>query len=420
MKLLKTICLTFIGVISTASYAQDFDANVQIRPRYEYRNGFKSLLKTGDSPTSFISQRSRLNLNFKQDKLKLKLSLQNIRTWGDVATTTTADKNGVAVFEAYAEYSFTEKWSARLGRQVLNYDNQRIMGGIDWIQQGQSHDAALITYKSVKHQLDLGLAHNAATENLIAPTTAYGTNYKEMQYAWYHTAIEKVNASFLFLNAGYQYLKTPTDLKTDYIQTYGTYLTYKGKKWDFDLGVYGQSGKSSGTNLSAFNVGGNLGYTVSDKFKATLGYEFLSGKDQNDTDTKIKSFTPLFGTNHAFNGFMDYFYVGNHKNSVGLQDAYLKLDFAIKKVKFSLTPHVFYAPNKVLASGVEKESYLGTEIDLTAGYKIHKDIMAVAGYSQMLGSSTLETLKTGDASKTNNWAWVMININPQLFSTKKQ
>lgn len=419
MKLLKTICLSLIGVMSTATYAQEFDANVQLRPRYEYRNGFKSLLKTGDDPTSFISQRSRLNLNFKQDKLKLKLSLQNVRTWGDVATTTTADKNGVAVFEAYAEYNFDENWSTRIGRQTLSYDNQRIMGGIDWIQQGQSHDAALVTYKDKKNQLDLGFAHNANAENLLEPKTAYTTTYKEMQYAWYHTKIKKVNASFLFLNAGYQYLKTATDLQTDYIQTYGTYLTYKGEKWDFDLGLYGQSGKSSGTDLSALNIGGNLGYKVSDQFKATLGYEYLSGKDQDDTNTKLKSFTPLFGTNHAFNGFMDYFYVGNHKNSVGLQDAYLKLDFGIKKVKFSLTPHVFYAPNKVVAATVEQDSYLGTEVDLTAGYKVYKDVMLVAGYSQMFGSSTLATLKTGDATKTNNWAWLMININPQLFSTKK-
>lgn len=419
MKLLKTICLSLIGVMSTATYAQEFDANVQLRPRYEYRNGFKSLLKTGDDPTSFISQRSRLNLNFKQDKLRLKLSLQNVRTWGDVATTTTTDKNGVAVFEAYAEYNFDENWSSRIGRQTLSYDNQRIMGGIDWIQQGQSHDAALITYKDKKNQVDLGFAHNANAENLLEPKTAYTTTYKEMQYAWYHTRIKKVNASFLFLNAGYQYLKTATDLQTDYIQTYGTYLTYKGEKWDFDLGLYGQSGKSSGTDLSALNIGGNLGYKVSDQFKATLGYEYLSGKDQDDTNTKLKSFTPLFGTNHAFNGFMDYFYVGNHKNSVGLQDAYLKLDFGIKNVKFSLTPHVFYAPNKVVAATVEQDSYLGTEVDLTAGYKVYKDVMLVVGYSQMFGSSILATLKTGDATKTNNWAWLMININPQLFSTKK-
>lgn len=419
MKLLKTIAFSILGLISASTYAQEFNADLQLRPRYEYRNGYKSLLKTTDNPTSFISQRSRLNLDFKQDRLKLKLSLQNVRTWGDVPTTTTTDKNGVAVFEAYAEYSFDEKWSTRIGRQTLSYDNQRIMGAIDWIQQGQSHDAALISYKDKKNQLDLGFAHNANAENLLEPATAYATTYKEMQYAWYHTNIKKVNASFLLLNAGYQFLKTPTDLQTDYIQTYGTYITYKAKKWDFDLGVYGQSGKSSGTDLSAMNAGGNLGYALSPKFKATLGYEFLSGKDQDDTNTKIKSFTPLFGTNHAFNGFMDYFYVGNHKNSVGLQDAYLKLDFGIKKVKFSLTPHVFYAPNKVIAAGVEKDSYLGTELDLTAAYKVYKDVMMVAGYSQMFGSSTLETLKSGDASKTNNWAWVMININPQIFSTKK-
>ena len=30
-----------------------------------------------------------------------------------------------------------------------------------------------------------------------------------------------------------------------------------------------------------------------------------------------------------------------------------------------------------------------------------------------------ETLKSGDASKTNNWAWVMVSFNPQLFTYKK-
>jgi hypothetical protein len=68
---------------------------------------------------------------------------------GEISTTTTADKNGVAVFEAYAEYSLM-KWVSRIGRQTLSYDNQRIMGAIDWIQQGQSHDAALYRTKTRK------------------------------------------------------------------------------------------------------------------------------------------------------------------------------------------------------------------------------------------------------------------------------
>ena len=32
------------------------------------------------------------------------------------------------------------------------------------------------------------------------------------------------------------------------------------------------------------------------------------------------SFTPFYGTNHKFNGHMDYFYVGNHIGNVGLRE----------------------------------------------------------------------------------------------------
>ncbi len=37
------------------------------------------------------------------------------------------------------------------------------------------------------------------------------------------------------------------------------------------------------------------------------------------------AFTPLYGTNHKFNGWMDYFYVGNHGSSIGLQDINAKI-----------------------------------------------------------------------------------------------
>lgn len=419
MKSLKIIGLSFFGLISICSYAQEFDASLQLRPRFEYRNGFKSLIKDSEDATSFVSQRSRLILNFKQDKLKTKLSLQNIRTWGDVATTTTADKNGIAVFEAWAQYDFDINWSARLGRQVLSYDNQRILGEIDWAQQGQSHDAAVISFHPKNNQLDLGFALNADKENLVAPTTFYAINYKSMQYAWYHTAFSKLNMSLLLLNTGYEYAKTLTDLKVDYKQTFGTYLSYKENKWDTNLGLYGQAGKSNSNNVNAFYAGANLGYAITGNFKAGLGYEFLSGKDQNDTSTDFKSFTPLFGTNHGFNGFMDYFYVGNHQNSVGLSDAFLKLNYTQNKWQFSLTPHLFSAPNAVLdASNVKMASYLGTEIDFTAGYALQKDIMATAGYSRMFGSSTLERLKGGNAGNTNNWVWVMVSFSPKLFTIK--
>lgn len=420
MKTLKIIGLSLIAMISLETFGQEIDANLQLRPRFEYRNGFKSPMVKGEDATSFVSQRSRLNINLAQEKFKAKLRLQNIRTWGDVATTATADKNGIAVFEAWAQYDFSPNWSARLGRQVISYDNQRIFGEIDWIQQGQSHDAVLVSFHDKNHQLDLGFALNANAENLVAPKTPYTTNYKSMQYAWYHTQLGKINTSFLLLNTGYEFEKSVGDVEVDYKQTFGTYLVFKDKKWDTNLGLYGQTGKSSDKNVSAWYAGANLGYALTDAFKATLGYEFLSGKDQDNTSLTVKSFSPVFGTNHAFNGFMDYFYVGNHQNSVGLQDAFLKLNYSFKKWQFTLTPHVFDAPNTVLDASNEKmDSYLGTEIDFTLGYAVQKDIMVSAGYSQMFASGTLERLKNvTDASSANNWAWVMISFQPKIFSSK--
>lgn len=426
---MKTIGITQISilillVLGGTTFAQEIDANLQLRPRYEYRNGFKSLMTDNELPTSSVSQRSRLNLNFKQEKISAKLTLQNVRTWGDVKTTSTNDKNGIMFFEAWAQYQFDDNWSTRMGRQVISYDNQRIFGEIDWLQQGQSHDAAIVSYKKGKHQLDLGAALNADSEDLFR--NLYTTNYKNMQYAWYHTHFSDFQMSLLALNTGFQYEEpVTTDLEIDYMQTFGTFLKYKKNKFDADLSLYAQTGKgkltTNNTTINAYNAGLNINYAVTNEVKAGLGYEYLSGKDQTDTENIIKSFNPIFGTNHAFNGFMDYFYVGNHKNTVGLQDVYLKLNYAPNKWNFAVTPHVFMTAADVknpLASDI-MDNYLGTEVDVTVGYSLHKNIGISAGYSQMFGTETLEVLKGGNKDLDNNWAYVMVNFNPKIFSFSK-
>ena len=422
MKLRKQLFLSLLGLVSASTFGQEFSSDIQIRPRYEYTNGFGTLLTPTTDHTSFIGNRSRVNFNFSDTKLKVKLSLQNVHTWGDAATTSVSSKNGVAAFEAWAQYSFTDKWSTKVGRQVLSYDNQRIIGGLDWATQGRSFDAALITYKAGKSQLDLGFALNADSEAKTAPLTAYSTDiFKDMQYAWYHSSIKKFEFSILALNIGRQFLAKPTEIGTNYMQTIGTFGKYAGKKLALDYSFYGQTGKSGNSVVSAWEAAINLGYAFTPKFKATVGYEFLSGKDQGSTSTMVKSFAPLFGTNHAFNGFMDYFYVGNHANSVGLNDITVKLDFPIKKVNLSLAPHFFSAPNKIYSGSVEQDAYLGTEIDLTAVYKVDKNITIIGGYSQMFASDSMVVLKggTGLNDTINNWAYVMVNINPQIFTTKK-
>ena len=39
--------------------------------------------------------------------------------------------------------------------------------------------------------------------------------------------------------------------------------------------------------------------------------------------------------------------------------------------------------------------------------------------TERIGFRTLEFIKNGDASHTNNWAWLMISVDPKIFSWKK-
>ncbi|WP_111309742.1 alginate export family protein [Confluentibacter sediminis] len=418
---MKRFCfLILLMVLNQVIFSQNLELSAEIRPRYEFRNGYKSLIDDGQEPASFVSQRSRLNIGFEQDKLQLILRVQDVRVWGDVATNMSNSSNSIAIFEGYAQYNLNSLWSFKIGRQVLSYDDQRIMGEVDWAQQGRSHDAFLISFApNKKHHLDVGISVSSQKETIIE-TNYDVNNYKNMQFSRYEYNLDASYLSFLFLNNGFQFEQSDSDLVTLYLQTFGVFYKVNKFKWSGEFSIYGQTGELANDNIFAWYAGGFLKYNVADDWQIGIGGEYLSGTAMDDTSGKNKSFNPLFGTNHKFNGYMDYFYVGNHINSVGLLDAYANLKFARKKFNLTITPHLFSAAETVLLDGTNKMTdYLGTEIDLVANYKLQKDINLNAGYSQLFASNTMEVLKGGNVDKTQNWAWIMVVIKPELFSLTK-
>ncbi len=156
-----------------------------------------------------------------------------------------------------------------------------------------------------------------------------------------------------------------------------------------------------------------------------MGGEYLSGTssiDQNDASKKDKSFTPLYGTNHKFNGWMDYFYVGSYNGSNGLIDVYMPLSLKIKKLTFKMIPHYFMAAatiSTIQEDGSQKDysDGLGVEIDYSMTYTASKSMNLSAGYSQMLGTESLQVLKGGNYENNNNWAWVMVTFKPTFFKS---
>ena len=137
------------------------------------------------------------------------------------------------------------------------------------------------------------------------------------------------------LNTGFQnFIGDNNDIPdgVSYRQTTGSFFKLPIPLINVTGSAYYQFGKvNKNTELSAYQISLEGTYKTNSVLFG-LGFELLSGTDQ-DGESKNKSFTPLYGTNHKFNGWMDYFYVGNHGGSVGLVD--LSFTLAYAKDKFS-------------------------------------------------------------------------------------
>lgn len=425
---LKIICLLACSIFFFNDLHAQTTIGAQVRPRGEFRNGFKTLTDDTRDPAFFIEQRARLFANYKASKFELHINFQDVRIWGNTDQIYKTDESLTNLYEGWAKYHFNEHWSLKIGRQALDYDNARFFGNLDWAQQGRSHDALLFTYKndSTGLKLDAGLAfnQNGNEPSKLFETFYDGSNYKAMQFIWLHKTVGSGKVSFLVQNDGRQ---VASDSTSAYRQTLAALGSAKVGGMNLNGEFYYQTGKNTAKNdISAFLLALNATFQTSIT-PITIGLDYLSGTSINDS--KDKSFNPLYGTNHKFYGFMDYFYVGNFHgqqgNVAGLLDVYAKANFKLGE-KSSLQTHFhlfnsaadLYDLNNVTQS-IDK--YLGSELDLVFTCKLDKNVTLNLGYSQMFASESMEHVKTtpGDHSALNNWAWFMINFNPIIFSSDK-
>ena len=419
MNLLK-IALSLILLLSITNTYSQFTVDAELRPRFEFRHGYKTLFPDDTNPAAFVSQRTRLNFGYKTEKLHFYLSPQDVRVWGDVPQLNVADENGFSLHQAWVEILLVDELSLKIGRQEIIYDDQRFFGNVGWAQQARSHDAAIVKFEPSFMKLHFGAAYNQDGEALTGNVLTTNT-YKSLQYIWLHKDWEKLSASLLFLNNGLQYIDETDETKNDtrFSQTAGVHLKAKVNKFNFSSNLYYQLGKDvSNNDLSAYLLALEANYSATGNLNIGLGGELLSGNDYGaPANGKNKAFNPLYGTNHKFNGFMDYFYVGNHINNVGLMDIYGNVKYSFnKKSNISLALHQFFAAAKI---NDETSKNLGFELDLVTSQKISEYVGVQAGYSQYFASKGIKIVKNNFDGNTNNWAWVMLTIDPVLFTWQK-
>ncbi len=419
--------LSILLLFQLAALAQ-FDVNGQLIERAEYRNGYGRIISTTTKPSGFIGQRLRLQVGYKMKKLQFYASIQDVRIWGNTSQIKITD-GLLSLHEGWAELAVDSFWSVKVGRQELNYDNARFLGNLDWALQARAHDFALLKFEKKRSKLHIGIGYNQNAESLSESLYTITNQYKTAQMAWYNYKHKEFELSALFWNNGRQFIKYDSlnkvvDKDLRFSQTIGiSALKYSfWKNGIVSMFAYYQFGKDvSNQNLQAYDLSLQVSQVFSlnsekkSSFKMTLGAELLSGTNSNNTSNLNRSFNPMYGTNHAHNGYMDYFYVGGRfENSVGLTDIYIRMKYDINKKWFIAADVHNFMTNATIFKGTESLSkQLGLEIDLTAGVIITEDVSLQLGYSQFLPSYPSKYMQTSNIAINQNWAYLMLVVRPK-------
>ncbi|MFN3406011.1 MAG: alginate export family protein [Cytophagaceae bacterium] len=423
----------------------------QLRTRSEFRDGQGTLPEKGAVPAFFTSQRTRLNFGYSGYRYKFYTVVQDVRVWGQDASsinrTTTSDNNGAMLHEAWAEISLLdtgsviENLSLKIGRQELVYNDHRILGNLEWLQQARRHDAALLKFLHKGWTVHAGFAFNQNREyksgtmyngvpvGYPAGTNGIGVMYKSMQFLFLNKKISSYNTSLVLVKDDfnrYSLSGATRGLERGVWSRWTGGYHFEGvflKKLNVISAAYYQGGSDrNGRDLKAYMFTIHTPYQISSSFSTGPGVDIMSGNDGLKTENVNRAFDPLYGTPHKFWGLMDYFYVADPFGSAGLKDFYLRSKVKLTRSLSSMIEvHEFHSASRIAdpnsAEPKAMDSRLGTEIDVVFNYVLTPAVSAEGAYCVMFGTNTLNRIKPPATDKrfTGHWAYLMIIIKPTFM-----
>lgn len=431
--LIGTLCCSSFG------WGQEVSMDAEYRPRGEFRSGYSRPLSKELSPDGLMMQRVRLNADYRSKWVNAKLSIQDSRIFGEAnqkgdPTLKDGKSPHAFLYEAWAELVFPQGFSFRIGRQALGYDDQRLISVCNWSNTGNAHDLALLRFRHSGFKADIGYAYNNNQTNPLTSDYDFGNSfYKTMAYFWlFHEFGETgLAVSAIGISEGFQKKEVTKDgiekYSNLYKYTYGGNISFKLPDFPLNLyaTAYGQAGKTKkDVQLNAYLLAFKLNYQPISSLILTAGVDAYSGTDKTESKSRTKTFSGLYGSNHGFNGAMDY-WTSTTLPTGGLIDMFFSAQYKVSK-KVTLLGY-FHSFRLAREMEVSNKKGLGHEIDLDLTYKFCDIATVKAGWSTYLASDLTKVVRgvTGvevPASDTDTrfaqWAYVSLTITPKLFTYK--
>lgn len=287
-----------------------------------------------------------------------------------------ADPESTELDQAFVQYK-QEKFTAKVGRQVITLDNHRYVGHVGWRQDRQTFDAATFSYSALEN-INISYSFLNKRNRIFAQANdlhskdhlinlAYKTKYGQLTTYGYLLEIDEGTANSL--------------------DTFG--LSFKGQKDNFSYFAEfsTQNSESGTTDYSATYMALEGGYSF-DAVTLKLGAEVLG------SDEGMYGFSTPLATLHKFNGWSDQFLTTPKE---GLVDLYASLSGKAFGGGWTVALHDFSADEST-----ESVDDLGNEINAIYAKKFAKNYTAGIKYSAYSAGDAA----SGKVDTDKVWVWV--------------
>ena len=380
---LATIALLTLTntLMADNSFLNDVTFKGDLRTRYENAD-VDNAISAGEALTTRFDLNARANIGG-VDGLSTFGQIMAVSNYGfnnyapkNTSYDTIADPNNARITQAYVDYKL-QKTLLRAGRQMVNLDDQRFIGAVNWRQMPQT----FLSYSVIDQSMDnLTLTGAYVTKRYGVVDALSGDTNTVLLNAHYKASPELQLSAYDYMIGSNS--DTLGVMATGKINNIG-YTAEIAQQKDASL-EYKSAGKPTVDALYyRADVHGNF-----NGFIVGAGYESLGEADGNS-----HGFTTPLATLHKWQGFADAFlgYTAG-SNTYGLNDATLKVGYASKQTgKFIATYHDFEA--KQATAGTVKDA--GSELDFLYVKPITKNL-------KLLGKVALYNAEQNSVTGVNN------------------
>ncbi len=379
----------------------------ELRTRFEYRDpNYSALDPSGTRSLDFTHMRSRLRFDLEvEEDIRAVFEIQDVRTWGDEGATT-ADSEGLDLKRGYIELDNVVEDGVKLelGRQVWIYGDERLIGALEWVDQGRTYDGFRLGYHPDEEDywVDFFGARVrddafdiVPAQDFLAVYAGLGEVEPGVNVEGYVIYLRDQMRAFGELDSG-----------NTQFYTIGARVFGGQDLFDYTTEFAYQTGDVNSDDLSAYAMALEGGLTIEEAPltpRLDIGFDYATG-DEDNTDGDTETFQVLFPTNHKHFGYADLAAWSNILDLHGGVSAKPHDD-----VRFSIDFHYLRLADEMggwfSASGAQvrpgqqgASKDLGNELDFAVEWQTTESLALLAGYSRFLAGDFISDTGGGGDS----------------------